>query len=165
MVGVIKMKTVSFIITTIKEDIETTKHLKKCPLEHEIIIPVEKGIGFARNIGASLSQGEVLVFLDDDLTIYPKLFEIIPKVQEGSFFMAFQAKMPVTRCLIIHRKDFRKVLFREEIKLSGEDRDFFMRAIKTGLKPFFLSPKGLYQHKEHKIRFKKNRLNSIIIKW
>lgn len=69
--------------------------------------------------------------------------------------------MPATRCLIIHKEDFEKVRFTDEIKLSGEDREFFMAAIKSGLKHLFLSPRGLYEHQEHEIRFRKSNLTSI----
>lgn len=152
---------VSFIITTCRKKIETITHLKTCPIPHEIIISRKKGLGHARNWGARVSDGNILVYVDDDLKILPKLFDHILTLKKGSFKIAYQNKMPVTRCLIIHKEDFEKVRFTDEIKLSGEDREFFMAAIKSGLKHLFLSPRGLYEHQEHEIRFRKSNLTSI----
>jgi len=42
---------VSFIITTCRKKIETITHLKTCPIPHEIIISMKKGLGHARNWG------------------------------------------------------------------------------------------------------------------
>ena len=154
---------VSIIITTLKENQETLKSINSS-VPYEIIISKEKGLGYARNYGANKSTGELLVFFDDDLIINPKIWNYLLKLKKGSFIMAYEGLAfgnkpePVTRCLAVHKEDFNKVKFCEEIKLDGEDREFFMYAIKKGLKPIYLIPKGFYSHIEHEIRFSRNRL-------
>jgi len=158
----------SVILTTIKDDIETLDSVYKCPFEYEVIISREKGIGKARNLGAIKANNEILVFFDDDLTLNSKLWDIIPKIKKGCFFMAYGGfahggtPEPITKILIIHREDFFKIGgFNNEIKYSGEDREFFLKAIRKGLKPKFLSEK-FYIHKDHPIRFIKSRHDAIM---
>lgn len=153
---------VSFIITTCRHRIKTLESLKGYPFPFEIIVSRKAGLGYARNYGASQARGNVLVFLDDDLKLAPRmLFMHIASLIEGTFKVAYQHRMPATRCLIIFKRDFEKVKFCNEIQHSGEDREFFMQAVKTGLDYVFLSSQGLYEHIEHEIRFKRDRLISI----
>lgn len=158
----------SVILTTIKDEIKTLDSVSECPFEHEVIISREKGLGKARNLGANKANNEVLAFFDDDLTLNPKMWDSISKMKKGNFLMAYGGYAhggkpePITRILIIHKEDFFKVGgFNEEIKYSGEDREFFLKAIRKGFDPKFFSEK-FFIHKSHPIRFSKNRYYSIM---
>lgn len=156
--------TVSIIITTLKDNPETLKTIKGLYIDYEVVLAKEKGLGFARNKGFFRSTGDVIIFFDGDLKTNSKIWNILLNVKKGSFIMAYDGldfgniPEPVTRVLAINREDFIKVLFNEEIKYSGEDREFYLHAIKKGLKPIYLIPKGFYSHIKHKIRFKENKL-------
>lgn len=148
----------SIIITSLAANNQTSKSLKHLDFDHEIILANEKGLGFARNKGAERAKGDLLVFLDSDLKIYPALWSIVQKLPVGSFIMAYEGfshggtPQPVTRVLVIHKKDFEKVKFDESIQYCGEDRDFFLTSYEKGLTPKYLKPAGHYEHIDHPLR-------------
>lgn len=156
------MVLISVLITSIKNEIETIKHLNNCPVPYEVVTSTKLGIGYARNYAALQAKGKILVFFDDDLKLDPKIWAVILKIKEGSFFVQLSSqKLPSTRCLVIHRTDFMKIGgFRNEILLSGEDRDFCLNALKKGLKMVGL-PKNLTFHVDHPIRSQKSRYNAL----
>ncbi|MEM2928925.1 MAG: glycosyltransferase family A protein [Nitrososphaerota archaeon] len=66
---------ISVIIPTIREKIITLESLK--PIKNiEIIVVKDKwrNTPKARNIGAKISKGEILVFMDDDMEFKPEFF-------------------------------------------------------------------------------------------
>lgn len=143
-----------FIIPTIKKEILTLESLKKCPIPHQIVISKEKGIGHARNCGAKNAGRGLLVFLDDDLILKDQFWGYIDNVRKGEFGMTFLSGFPCSRVLIIHSEDFWNVGgFDERIHFTGEDRDFYVRAIDLGLK-FKPIPLDMIIHKEHEKREK-----------
>lgn len=152
------MTSISILITSIKDQIETLKFLKECPVPYEVVISKKRGLGYARNYAASQAKGKILVFFDDDLKLDPKIWDIILEVRENTFVIEFGSnKLPSTRCLIIHHKDFVTIGgFSDQIILSGEDREFCLNAIKNGMKMLSL-PKNLIYHIEHPIRAKKSK--------
>jgi glycosyltransferase involved in cell wall biosynthesis len=70
MVG--KERRVSIIIPTIREKVITMESLKALNVRNidiDVIIIIDKwrNVSKARNIGAKISNGEILVFMDDDV--------------------------------------------------------------------------------------------------
>ena len=166
MLGGIKLK-VSIILTTLEKNPKTLHSLQHLNFEHEIIFTRIKGLGKARNNGARHNKGEILIFLDSNLKINNNIWKHLINVKKNSFIIAHDGSAhgnkpePITQVLAIHKKDFNKVYFSDKINYSGEDREFFMRAIKKGLTPIFLKPKGFYEHINHPIRFNKSKLFAI----
>ncbi len=161
------MKKISIIVTSERIKSKTLSSLKFCPYKYELIISKTKGLGKARNSGANKATSKILVFFDDDLTIYPKIWNTIINIKRGTFIMASGGSAhggtpePITQVLIIYKKDFLKVNgFENKITASGEDREFFMNAIKKGLIPYYL-PQKIYRHNPHPIRFKHNRKRAL----
>jgi len=143
------MKAVSIIIPTIKNNITTLTSLEHCPVSHELIISRKYGLGLARNYGAKQARNELLVFLDDDLTLKPEIWKEILDTEKGEFRMIFVKGFPITRVMVIHQEDFWNVGgFDPYFLFSSEDRDFYARALLHGLhfKPI---PISLTIHKSH----------------
>jgi glycosyltransferase involved in cell wall biosynthesis len=153
---------ISIIITSLTPKPPILETIKSVPFFHERIISTRSGLAAARNIGAKFSHGHLLIFFDGDLKINRKIWSKLEYLKEGSFIMAYEGyahggtPQPVTRVLAIHKKDFEKIKFDNRFKYRCEDRDFFLSAIRAGLKPIFLKPKGYYEHIEHSIRALKN---------
>ncbi len=152
----------SIIIPSLTENPKTLESLRNLPFKHEIIISNKLGLGRARNYGASVSKGELLIFLDSNLKLHKKIWELLLSVKENSFIMAFDGfshggkPEPITQVFCIRKKDFEKIKFSNKIIYSGENRDFFLRAIKKGLTPILFNPRGFYNHIDHDIRSLKN---------
>ncbi|MDG6222977.1 MAG: glycosyltransferase family A protein [Candidatus Bathyarchaeota archaeon] len=153
----------SIIITSLTANNQTSKSLQQLDFEHEIILATEKGLGLARNKGAERAKGDLLVFLDSDLKVYPALWSVVHSLPIGSFAMAYEGfshggtPQPVTRVLAIHKQDFQKIRFDESIQYCGEDRDFFLTCYEKGLTPKYVRPAGYYEHIDHPLRIE-NRL-------
>ena len=141
----------SVIIPSIKPDIATLHSLTS---NMDVIVSRKQGIGYARNYGASQARGNLLVFLDDDLTLKPKAWRYIFNVAEGEFGMTYKQEFPCTRIMAIHKADFWRVGgFDSNIKYNGEDRDFYVRALTQGLRHKQI-PISTIQHMGHKPRSK-----------
>lgn len=160
---------ISIIIPCLHDNPQTIQSLKNFPFEHEIIISKKFGLGYARNYGALNSNGEYLLFLDSNLEINPKLFQLMEVVfrVEHSYLMSFDGFShggkgePITQVLFIKKSDFNKVKFSEKIIYSGEDRDFFIKAVYKGLIHFLFKPSFYYTHIDHEIRALKSSYNLI----
>jgi len=77
MVG--KERRVSIIIPTIREKVITMESLKALNVKNidiDVIIIMDKwrNVSKARNIGAKISNGEILVFMDDDVAFNQDFF-------------------------------------------------------------------------------------------
>ena len=91
---------------------------------------------------------------DDDIVLSPMIWKHVLDVNKGEFAMAFLAGFPCSRIVAVHAEDFWRIGgFDESIKFTGEDRDFYVRALSAGLK-FKEVPLELIQHREHLIRSK-----------
>ncbi len=58
----------------------------------KVIIEKRRGIGLARNRGAKIAKGEVLIFIDADTKVYGKLFEEMEKAFSDSSIVGATAK-------------------------------------------------------------------------
>jgi glycosyltransferase involved in cell wall biosynthesis len=121
---------ISIIITTIRDNVITIGSLEHCPVPYEVIISKKRGLGFARNWGAKQAKNDLLVFLDDDLRLKDEIWKEILSTRKGEFKMTFQEGFPITRVMAIHKEDFWSIGgFDEKILYTGEDRDFYARAV------------------------------------
>lgn len=143
----------TIVITSQKETITTLPSAASLLPDFETVISRKQGLGYARNYGARQAHRNLLVFLDDDLTLKPQLTEHL-NVDAGCFAMTFLGGFPCTRVLAINREDFWSIGgFDETIKFTGEDRDFYIRALDAGLK-FKQIPLALVTHKPHIPRYR-----------
>jgi len=143
------MKNISIIIPTAKNVILTKNSLSTCPVEYQLIVSTKLGLGHARNWGAKQAVNDLLLFLDDDLTLKKELWACVLNTHIGEFKMILNGYFPITRVMVIHKQDFWRVKgFDESYCYTSEDRDFYVRAIKNGLQ-FKPVPSDLIVHKPH----------------
>ena len=143
---------ISIIITSIKDNIITMRSLEHCPVPYEVIISNKRGLGFARNWGAKQAKNDLLVFLDDDLWLKDEIWKEILRTRKGEFKMTFFEGFPITRVMAIHREDFWSIGgFDERILYTGEDRDFYARAVMKPLR-FTEIPANQIVHMVHQRR-------------
>jgi glycosyltransferase involved in cell wall biosynthesis len=148
------MKAISIIITTIKDKILTLDSLENCPVQYEVIISKKHGLGFARNWGAEQAKNDLLVFLDDDLRLRDEIWPEIMSTQMGEFKMIRDEGFPISRVMVIHKEDFWRVGgFDPRIRFTGEDRDFYARAVMKDMR-FKKIPINLTIHQPHLRRSK-----------
>lgn len=148
------MKAISIIITTIKDKVLTLDSLGHCPVQYEVIISKKNGLGFARNWGAEQAKNDLLVFLDDDLRLRDEIWPEIMNTQMGEFKMIRDEAFPISRVMVIHKKDFWRVGgFDPRIRFTSEDRDFYARAVMKGVR-FKKIPIDLTIHQPHLRRSK-----------
>jgi glycosyltransferase involved in cell wall biosynthesis len=148
---------ISVIITTFNQK-KIYALMNKFPKDHEIIVSHERGLGYARNMGVAKSQGEKLVFLDDDILVPKVLWVLLEKLGLNELIMCEEAS---TRITFVSRSLFYRVGgFDERFTVSGEDRDFCLRAIKVGAHVRFIKHKD-YVHMPHPFRGQMKRLTGL----
>jgi glycosyltransferase involved in cell wall biosynthesis len=144
----------SIIIPSCKEEIVTLDSLDSCPVEFEVVVSKVSGLGRCRNYGVRKAQHDLIVMFDDDIVVSPEIWRYVLNVKRGEFAMTFLSGFPCSRVVAVHADDFWRVGgFDESIKFTGEDRDFYVRALSAGLK-FKEIPLRLIQHREHLVRSK-----------
>jgi glycosyltransferase involved in cell wall biosynthesis len=115
----------------------------------ELLYSHKKGIGAAREDLMIRSQGDLIVMLDDDITVKVGLAEFLLSLKSGEFAMAKVGNHVSTRVFAIHRLDYHLTDgFDSSIKYVFEDGAFYVDAINKGLK-FREVPADLYSHREH----------------
>jgi glycosyltransferase involved in cell wall biosynthesis len=145
---------ISIVITSCKESVKTLQTVDILPF-YDIVVSKKIGLGVARNFGARQAKGNLLLFLDDDLYLdNSELVNHVLSVGEGEFAMTFLDGFPCTRVLAVHKDDFWSIGgFDERIRFTGEDRDFYVRALNAGLR-FKPIPIELVYHQPHLARTK-----------
>lgn len=152
MLNVNSVEPFSVVITSCRSDIVTLKSLPNNV--DDVVVSRIFGLGRARNYGAAMAKNNLLVFLDDDLEVPSDVWNFVFDVNSGEFGMSFLNGFPCTRVFVIHKEDFWRVGgFDGEIFFTGEDRDFFVRALDYGLK-FKYIPLCSVKHFSHEYRGK-----------
>jgi glycosyltransferase involved in cell wall biosynthesis len=147
-------KEITIVIPSCKKEITTLGSLDSCPVEYELVVSKVAGLGYCRNDGVRKAKTDFIVMFDDDIILSPEVWHHILSVKRGEFAMAFLSGFPCSRVVAIHTEDFWRIGgFDESIKFTGEDRDFYVRALLAGLK-FKEIPLRLIQHREHLTRCK-----------
>ena len=126
-----------------------------CLYNCEMIIVRNSGIGLARSVGASAAKGDLLVMLDSDLVVSPKLWMWLLKLKRGTFAMAknFEHRSYSSRVFAMYKEDYLKVGgFDPSLKYLWEDGEFALRASTLGFKVAPV-PSSMYQHNDHQKRF------------
>jgi glycosyltransferase involved in cell wall biosynthesis len=143
---------ISIIIPSCKEEIATLDSLDSCPVGFEVIVSKVSGLGRCRNYGVRKAQHDFIVMFDDDIVVSPEIWHHVLNVKRGEFAMAFLSGFPCSRVVAVHAEDFWRIGgFDESIKFTGEDRDFYVRALEAGLR-FKLVPLSLVYHVPHTVR-------------
>jgi len=147
-VGLMKMVDVSVVIPTTKREVITLSTLN-CPTSFEVFVIRKQGLSFARNYGAQQASGDMLVFFDGDLHLDNGIWKELLSTQRGEFRMTRLGGFPCTKAMAIHKSDFWNVGgFDENIQFTGEDRDFYVRALDCGL-AFSEVPHKFVHHVDH----------------
>ena len=148
---------ISVVIPSFKREVVTLYSLS-CPV-NRIVISRGKGLGYARNRGACEANDVLLVFLDDDLILDKEICEHIVSTEKGQFKMLSVKGKCSSRVIVIWASDFWALKgFDEKIRYSGEDVDFFLRALKFGLR-YVPIPETFARHIKHRERWQNKCLN------
>lgn len=141
----------SVLIVSERQDIKT---LKSLPSGVEVVVSRLKGISKARNDVARRGHGDLLVFLDDDIAFSEDflndLVNFVGSTRNVFVALGDSPSECVSRVLVVKKKDFFDIGgFDENIRVSGEDWDFGVRAQNKGyVKVLF--PRNSVQHYEHR---------------
>jgi len=143
----------SIIIPTISDEPLTIKSFpppeELARLGIELIVSKDRGWrnpSRTRNVGASVSRGEILCFLDDDASLnFEKLLHVLDVVRENK--KGFVWYIP-PHLLVLHSEDFFKIGgYDERFKpLKGEDIEIRLKLIREGLKELPFEPANLNLH-------------------
>ena len=136
---------ISVVIPTrkLRNDFITMKILEKLKANLkdnlEVIIRRDKGVSRARNAGVMEAKGEIICFLEDDISFNEQeLLSLLKSYQEGTVVTAdfFIPDRPmIGRVTIISKKDFVLVGgFDEDIRFGGEGAGFMLRSMQNGIK-------------------------------
>jgi glycosyltransferase involved in cell wall biosynthesis len=141
---------ISVVIISGKQENKTLHSLNGLPDGSQVIVSTKRGLGFARNFGASCCTNSLMVQFDDDLEVEPEFWSWLQNLKSGEFAMAtVDGVNPATRVFAVHLSDFFKVGgFNPNIKYIYEDWEFFRAAVKHGLR-FKMVPNRLYIHIQH----------------
>ncbi len=139
---------VNAVILSCKEEVLTLKSLAPYSYIKPLVVRA-KGMGYARNLGVSMANSELVLMFDDDLIFDNRLLNLMLNVPFGSFIIAHNGEHFSTRVFAIHKIDYYRVGgFDVKINFIFEDGDFVLRAQKAGLK-LLVVPSSLYRHVEH----------------
>lgn len=105
----------------------------------EVIIRRDKGVSKARNIGAMKAKGNIICFLEDDISFdEQELLYILDSYKDGTVVTAdfFVPDRPmIGRITIISKKNFMSIGgFNEYITFGGEGADFILKCIENGIR-------------------------------
>jgi len=153
---------ISIIILSGKNQVLT--NVDSCPVSHEVIIEKSRGLGFARDLGAQKSKGDLIVMFDDDLKLNPKIWDFILNLKGGEFALATKYHRVSSQVFAVHISDYAAVGgFDPEIRYVFEDGDFYLRALRMGLTCKII-PTKYYAHIPHRLR-EQNRFLGIKYNW
>lgn len=117
---------------------------------NEIIFSKKKGIAKARNYGAKLSKGNVLIFIDDDTSINIQTFNFAIKTltQNPKSIICTEHPILCSRFMALSKNVFFDIGGFDETFVRCEDLDFGYRAIRKGYKIHYI-PFNKVKHREH----------------
>jgi GT2 family glycosyltransferase len=139
---------ISVIIPTFKGDPLT---LESVPDDIETIIVSEGNRSEARNIGVERSNGNILVFCDDDIAFSENFFyKQVCETPLGTLtgLVDFDFDLLLTRFMVINRADFDCLGGFDKHMNHMEDTEFSLQALKAGMGLRYL-PQDAVFHKDH----------------
>lgn len=161
---------ISAVIPTIKERVETLQSLKNASnelsLDIEVIMVMDRGPrlehkaarGRMRNEGAMMAGGDIVVFVDDDILFQPsdlsKALTILSRTRKaitGGVYIEPWARLPTigTRFLALKRSDFSHIGGFDERLCAYEDWEFTTRALIKGYKLVNCAPSVTHKHRRN----------------
>jgi hypothetical protein len=122
----------------------------KLPSGAHLVVSRAFGFGSARNEGAKvLGKTGLMVQFNDDLILSPEIWDFIFSLKIGEFALQVVNEWVCSRVFIIHLEDYWSIGGCDDsIKYAFEDGDFYLRAVKAGLR-FRRVPDSLAQHIPH----------------
>uniref|UniRef100_UPI00403EFC4E glycosyltransferase family 2 protein n=1 Tax=Haladaptatus sp. DJG-WS-42 TaxID=3120516 RepID=UPI00403EFC4E len=142
---------VSIIVPTLNNDPLT---LQSVPSNVEVCVVTEGNRAEARNIGASRTNGKILVFCDDDIRFSENFFwEQVLNLEERTIcgLLDFDFNLLLTRFFVVHRDAFEKLGGFDERLNHMEDTEFCLNALTNGYNLQSIPRDSVY-HKEHESR-------------
>jgi glycosyltransferase involved in cell wall biosynthesis len=142
---------ISVIIPTIKDQVIT---LDSIPEGVECTMVKTGNVSEARNLGARESNGDVLVFCDDDIRFdWSELEKVIANLKEDEVagIKGHSLGMLKSRIIIMGKKTFREVNGFDEDMTWMEDTDICLKLEKEGYK-FIQLPHSFVEHDPHEKR-------------
>ena len=148
---------ISVVIISGKKQVMT--ELGEVPVPFEVVIDRSAGLGLARNNGARRAKNNLIVFVNDDVKLDRKVWNIVLATKDREMTLPLidvnnrtGGQFANSRVLAIHKKDFWSLGgFDESLKVSCEDRDLYYRA-RRHLFTFRLIPFEYITHIPHPIR-------------
>lgn len=139
----------SLLIPTTKTRIRTLEDPNTINYIKEVIKERAPGLSYARNRLAEKANCKILLFMDDDVRLDPRLWERIIDISPNEVLMSQGYRHPITRVMAIHKKTFLDIGgFDENIKYNGEDLDFYWRSLNAGYNVSIM-PDCLVYHTPH----------------
>lgn len=153
------------IITTREKNPETLKlnSFHGLPIR-KIVLSSKEGLGYARNWGARKAGEGLHVFLDGDVKVDDKAWDLLLNVDKGTFAIMIhdETSWCSSRALSIWSQDFWKLDgFDENLKVIAEDADFFIRACIHGFR-FTRVSSSLIHHQNHMPRYIASRKIAVL---
>ena len=146
-------------------------------------------ISLARNRGAEISKGKILCFFDDDVSPTDGMFKLLGEIGDISSKILFPeiknieyvpfplgdhvggGKAFVSACFIISREEYLRLGgMNKALSLFRDDSEFFIRAVKNGLRLDFVQdiyvwhPVRFTNHRSIKLMFRKQTLEPLFHK-
>lgn len=150
------MPSVSVVVPSLHGDPLT---LESVPDSVETEVVVGKPRSEARNLGAERTDGDVLVFCDDDIVFDEEFFwEQVEGTERGTItgLEDWDFGWLITRFMVVHRADFERLGGFDEHLNYMEDTEFCLNALSHGMELRSL-PRDAVYHEEHESAGK-NRL-------
>ena len=143
---------ISVVIPSVKKRVFTLEFNAELERFNVKVVRGVKGLAKAFNECYRAADSEVIVLLADDIIIDSEVYNYFSQVKKGEFAMLDTGDFPINGVQVIHKDDFWRVGgFDESLKYSSEDREFFSRAVLSGLK-FKPIPLRLVKHIKHETR-------------
>jgi GT2 family glycosyltransferase len=142
-------ESISAVIPTLTDNPKTLESIPKSV--SDIAVISEGNRSEARNIGAERTENPILVFMDDDIQFEKDFFwKQIDQTDPGTVtgLEDYTYGLLLTRFLIIHRDDFRRVGGFDANLNHFEDTEFSLRALANGI-DINLVDREMVHHFEH----------------
>jgi GT2 family glycosyltransferase len=143
---------ISVVIPSVKKRVFTLEFNAELSRFNVKVVRGVKGLAKAFNECYRGVDSEIIVLLADDIVLDPAVYDYFSQVRKGEFAMLETGDFPINGVQIIHRDDFWRVGgFNEALKYSSVDREFYARAVLSGLK-YRPIPLRLVKHIKHETR-------------
>lgn len=144
----VREPSVSVVIPSLEGDPRTLSSIPE-GVEVEVVTGERRSI--ARNLGSSRSEGEIIVFCDDDIAFEEAFFwKQIERTPRGTItgLEDWDFGLLITRFMIVHRADFDRIGGFDERLNYMEDTEFCLKALRRDVELRGL-PRDAVHHEDH----------------